>query len=520
MNAKPTRLKWVSTTRLCAEAHRMRARLAALSVVLVAAQALAQSPPAAESQQPTESTSVSAGGASPLPTSGPPTPAPTATALPDPAPALPPAQAPALAPNLQQAVDWLRLPGNAAACELLQLGEFEGLIYVACGHGGLWLLRAGTPPTLVDVRSLGGRVVLLSERAGRLIAQVQRTEEYTVAQRSFAVPPATPAPPARPEEFGKSSGRVERRRGNRVLVDLGRDDGLRRDDRLQFLDPSPKYSWPQMLYPVLGVGRVLSVDQTNAVVEVGVNEIIPEGSYAQRTLLPLSASLVSPPRPPAPVQLSVLLRPLLSTDGAGGGLLLDATASYRFKSPLQLSVALSPFGVGVDRGESAFTFTGFVLASYDTRYFEAGMGVGVQTMNELPLRRPGTGTVLPLLARLGATDGLNLRLRSDLNMIYRDVELGALRVDAQVPLRRGLWLEFGGAGGYAGYLLGEFGVRRQFSGNGEPGSTYLTLSAGFASISRQRCAQIFDDAFGNSLDCQDGPAASGIHLGLGFERRF
>jgi len=69
------------------------------------------------------------------------------------------------APNAheQQIVSWIHYGKFAGACSLYRVVEYSGLVYAACGDAGLWLIRGGPPPMLVEARSLGGRVVNVYE---------------------------------------------------------------------------------------------------------------------------------------------------------------------------------------------------------------------------------------------------------------------------------------------------------------------------------------------------------------------
>jgi hypothetical protein len=328
--------------------------------------------------------------------------------------------------------------------------------------------------------------------------------------------PAAEAATSGPKTFG----RVLRQQGAEVTIDLGAADGVNVGQQMLFLDPTRPVSTPGW-YTVLAVGVVSAVKEHGASVRMGLDEVVPTGAFAQRTNLQPSAAVVAPPRPLG-WAVRGALRPFVAVNGVGGGALAELALDLRLKAPFHFSVNISPMGFGAQKGHGVGSFTGYALVGYDTRYGELGLGIGAQTINYVTAQKPGTGTVFPLFARIGAVDGLHLSARADLTLIYREYVLGSLRLDARAPVAQGMWLDASVGFGKAGYTLAELSLRRLLHGNGHAGSTFLNLGAGMSGLTRERCHDpppelgIFDP----SPVCQGKVQPLGIHLAAGLERRF
>lgn len=372
---------------------------------------------------------------------------------------------------------------------------------------------------------MGGRVVGFLIRGDQLHALT--LQERLVAAGATGV--LSPSPSTvildlrrEPEPGAKGYGYARDQNGTDVQIDLGEENSLKVDQHILFLDRKRPVRTPGW-YGVIAVGVVRDVNPRTAHVEVGQNEAVEPGSFAQVTTLPRSLSVLSPPRTPSPFSMSLFTRPYVALNRHGGGALFEANAALHPRPQLRLELAFSPFGFAETAAQhDIFTFTGFLAISYDSRYWQAGAGIGAQTINSVMIQKPGTGTLFPLLLRFGALDGLNLRLRTDVTLIYQTFRFGALRVEGRVPLQSDLWLEVAGGGGPAGYVLGEFGLRKQFSGNGGSGTNFFTITLGGTQLSRAACQPEPPEFsfFSQPAICTTGTKPAGMHLGLGLEHRF
>jgi hypothetical protein len=400
-------------------------------------------------------------------------------------------------------------------------------VYAACANDGLLVMVTNPVPELLEQRDLGGSVVELFEKNGELCARVLKSTTAIVV----ASPPPTPAqvtleqeeergarPPQTPAKPRKRKrkrhldgwGHVIERDDDTVIVDLGSDDGVEVGERVEFVLADPL---EEQRSPLSVVGIVRAVAPRRARVLLGQNEDVPLYSPGRVSARPVTKSSTAPPRAHDFTSVSLLLRPFLGIASTGGGIIVDAAVSRRLSAPVRLSAVIAPFGYGAEGGLSATTFTGYVMPSYDTRLFEAGVGLGVQTVNTSYFE-PGTGTLLPLFVRLGASDGLSLSGRADFTLFHQSLAANGARVELLFPVERGAWLLLNGAGGRSGYTELELGLRAQMYGNGGRGSHFITVVAGASEVSSQLCVRAFESSW-----CMDNPRVSGAHFGVGFESR-
>jgi len=126
-------------------------------------------------------------------------------------------------------------------------------------------------------------------------------------------------------------------------------------------------------------------------------------------------------------------------------------------------------------------------ASFDTRGFELGLGVGVMSVNEDPwlggLPYPLTSataafTVDPLL-RIGAIDGLDVVVTMQVPHV-KSFEFGGMFGTIQIPAGRRAWLLLRGGASRDGFFTAGFAERWLFRGNGGRGSIFFLVSQGVA----------------------------------------
>lgn len=454
-------------------------------------------------------------------------------------PAKEPAPVP-ITPELLSA--WLTRRADDRTCSPRAVKITKDSAYVACGRLGLWVIRfhANREPEIVERRQLGGDVVDLFERGGRLWAEVNRIEARPVVtlpdddDTSESEPPvATPhrAPPEpKPQQRRKvvhhpaerKLGHVVAIEGDTPVVDLGSRDGLSAGDRIEVLVRDARSIDPkEESYSPIAVGKVVAVSSTRARVEFGLDERIPVGARARVTRRPLSASSV-PPRLPKLWEVSALAGPLLATDDFGGGLFVEARASYRFESA-SAGFVVDPLAFAFAEPGAVLALTAFAFASLDSRSFELGIGVGGQTVNDPgPDFETGSGTVIPEFIRLGSRDGLHLALRTDVVLFHKQFSFSGMNGTLQIPSGNGTWLVARAGGSMSGYALGELGLRALLRGRGDRGSSFITVTAGWANLF-EACPYrtSLDPATGipPSSSCEE-KGYEGPILRVGLERRF
>jgi hypothetical protein len=405
---------------------------------------------------------------------------------------------------------WLSSPA-APHCALVELARRAGLIYAACGADGVLIVAPGSPPTLLDHQHLPGSVVGFAVANGKLVARVNREIQVEISAPSPTPPIAAstasaPLPLASP----RGAAAVVLVTPDHVVIDLGRDDSIQLGTHIAFEDASQPGGR-------IVVGSVSRVSPHRARVELAVAHQIAFGSVARITLEPVTRNVE---RRLGGASFGLLARPFLGLASDGVGVLVDADLGYRFASPFQLRLVFAPIGSATSAQSSSTTLTGFLLASYDSPVFEAGSGLGAQTVNDSgrPIS-PGSGTLLPLYFRAGRIDGLNASLRLDFTLFHQEFEFTSAFFRGSVPIVPRWWLVLAAAGGSSGFSLFEAGVRRRFLGDGGSGTLDLLATAGASRI--YKVEHTFQAApGGGEFAVANTSSFSGAHLGLGFEKRF
>ena len=415
-------------------------------------------------------------------------------------------------------------------------------LLLACGAAGVWEFALGeVTPRFVRSYAFAGEVVgFIAEPSGRLWVKLQVLEArpfstattppagvfpaLTPSSPAAAAPSTTtvaaaPAPaPAMPLLPRPQNGRVVRKASGEVWISLGSLDGIARGDRIEFAvtsEGAPESEEAELSREDIAVGVVTNVIPAGARVRLGLNESVPEKALARPTRAPPSGSLAAPPRVSGLWELELLMRPFAAMDELGGGALLSGSFGYR-SDHLHLQALIDPLAFAAVRTKrSVGAANAAVTASYDSHYFEMGLGLGAQTVNETDFSvSPGSGLSLVQLVRFGARDGLNFSARTSVVLFHSQFQFGGMVAGAQIPVTRGYWFLLNGGGGNVGYGYGELGLRALLAGNGFAGSKYLTVTAGGVGVFRSgTCADFFSA-------CTDGAAYGGPMVGVGGEWRF
>jgi hypothetical protein len=235
----------------------------------------------------------------------------------------------------------------------------------------------------------------------------------------------------------------------------------------------------------IATGRVVSVMPGRARVSVGIDTRVPAGASAQRMEQAHSDYPLAPGRLPNVVHAGFDVRTFLPLDvSAGIGMLASAFGMYRFDAPV--AVRLNVVSVGfVTSAPGGAVFDGNVALSFDTQYFELGLGAGALTTYLYWDSVPISFEVAHFL-RVGAIDGLKLETQVAEYLDSATFSLADVHGLIQVPITRRWWLVTrGGRGSAEGqplYAYGELGARLLLTGNGDRHSLFLTVAFGGTAV--------------------------------------
>ena len=377
-------------------------------------------------------------------------------------------------------------------------------VHVACGADGAVEVALGPAPAVVAHRSYDAAVTGHFVLDGAVWVRLARVEARPleastsapvgappVTPSSLPEPAATPAP-SRLAVLERHPGRVivasppdaPLERGAHVElfvehpVDLGGGAGATREERV-------------------AIGRVSAAGDGRAEVELGLGERVPPSALARPTSAPLTASMFTSPRLPGLWDLRFALRPFLALGTVGFGMVDELRATWRFEAPVAVHAMVEPLGLGIADAGNILALAGNVVVTYDSALFEVGLGLGWSAVNgdlltssydsgsgtgSYEFKRVKHGLSLAQLARLGATDGLNLSIFNSFILHDDEFKYGGTRVSVQVPVDERLWFVMTGGGGLAGYAFGEIGLRVLVTGNGDRGTVFLTPTLGAAGL--------------------------------------
>jgi len=414
-------------------------------------------------------------------------------------------------------------------------------LLLACGAAGVWelALDAANPRFIRSYDFAGDVVGFVTEPDGRLWVKLQVLEARPFAPGGASpagafpdaapmrapiptappiasAPPPPPPPPPRPTTSGKSVGRVTRSEPGQVVISLGTLDGVGRGNHIELTTDHGEDTGDEatLTRETLAVGLVTNVTEHSARVSLGIGEAAPVGAVATPTVGQLTSSLSAPVRASRLWDLELFARPFVAWGELGGGALLSASVGYRFEH-LHLQALVDPLGIADVQDKSAITtVNAAVIASYDSQYFEMGLGLGAQTVNDPELfLQPGSGLAALQLVRFGSPDGLNVSARTNIVLFHSEFQFGGMVASGQIPVTRGYWLLLNGGGGNFGYGFGELGMRVLLTGNGLAGSKFLTVTAGGAAVFRSpSCDEFFS--------CSQDLVYGGPMAGVGGEWRF
>jgi hypothetical protein len=264
--------------------------------------------------------------------------------------------------------------------------------------------------------------------------------------------------------------------------------GWRRDDDVEFVgirEVATEGVWAQP--ERIATGRVLSVMPGRARVFVGIDTRIPVGASAQRMEQTHSDYPLAPGRLPDVVHAGFDVRTFYPVAWSSGvGMLGSAFGMYRFDAPVAVRLNVASVGfVTLPPGSSAGTpgdgtvFDGNVALTFDTQYFEMGLGAGALTT--YVSSGPISFEVANFL-RVGAIDGLMVETQVAEYLESATLHLADVHGLIEVPITRRWWLVTRCGGGQPKDFYGEQGARHLLTGNGDRQSLFLTVAFGYSAV--------------------------------------
>jgi hypothetical protein len=453
----------------------------------------------------------------------------------------------AAAPTCEMTDDGVKVTTESGSVEY-QLTEQAGgclvqadKLYLAAGMAGI-VVYAIDGPNAVRQGSWtpGDREVIRVERSGKgLVAVTARLElvpllvaaDGTVQQAGLAsflsgqvmVPAvasaAEPAdlPPAKAAATLNPSvtGQVTEVRSEVAVLDVGSKDGVQVGDRFELRSQELKSQYSlssgkdEMLpsNKVTAVVAVASVAEGKALVKLGRGDRTTVGDVAVPTGRALTGDSWFPGYQRNLNRVRARIAPFLGIDTLSAGMVTSAMYDRTFNFPMRIEAGFS--NIGFVFGEDfAAPFHFNVVPSYDTDYFEVGLGAGyVYSSDE---RRRGASFLQKV--RLGTVDGLNVTVHN--SFVYQrgqlrgwfsyDSEYGAAPklgeactpgsddeevtnyefnwegIDAtlSIPLTSRVTLITDWSFSNAGWFYGDIGIRTLVMGNGGHGTLIIPVTIG------------------------------------------
>lgn len=386
-------------------------------------------------------------------------------------------------------------------CTVQALATSGDLRFVACGEAGLWIVRVASDRSaqVVTQQLFEGPVTAFAYRDGRLWFQVVSVrahelalptqadgnasfalEDFTLPKAPLRVPPAAARaePPAR--------GVVVALEPGFAIVDLGVAQGARlgTGDHVVLRPTRADDALYASNDPAV-VGVVVDAGRQKSRVELGLNERVQLGASVERTGAELTGARFSPPRASAVWDVGFVAHGMLVLDDLGVGAFADAHVGYHFSAPVHLEARLAPIGIATARSGVVAPYAALLAASFDTTWFEAGLGGGAQSVGSPDISLdPGSGLTVALRLRLGARDGAHLETFAYMALFHSNFEFSQLRLQAQIPIAHKAWLRAALHVGNMGLSHAELGLRLLTAGNGGPGSFFLDTVIGGANFFR------------------------------------
>jgi len=428
----------------------------------------------------------------------------------------------------------IELTGTAYDCVVA--GD---VVYVALGVAGVAVYQLGEPaPVLkttwkpdagevVRVRLEGGRVMAVMAKL-KLVPLVS-TPEGGLAPESLsgllapakqgstaviAAPAITPEPQAKPTAPTDGiSGTVTEIHAENAVIDVGADDGVEKGMRFEIRSQqlvkrfNLKTGTDKMMPSdkVTGVVKVIQVAPGKAMVVLGRGDRAQVGDKAVGTARKLTQSRLFPGYERNLNRVQARVAPFLGlstlTVGTFGKVMYDRT----FDIPLRVETGVR--NVGFLFGENfGAPFQFDVIPSYDTDFFEVGLGTGFSYSAHDKKR----GFLFMQKVRLGTIDGVNFTMWN--SFIYQEkhdefwgwgdgasvslagndcdpdwdsgepdgseFEWNGLDASLSLPVTDRVTLAWDFSWSQAGWIHSDLGIRTLVMGNGGDGTLIIPVSIG------------------------------------------
>jgi hypothetical protein len=340
-----------------------------------------------------------------------------------------------------------------------------------------------------------------------------------------AAPASTPTLGTPPDAVGEPDdedvvaadqlpGTVVKVRGDIAVLDVGSDAGVGKGDRFEIRSQALTRQYdletgvyePRPSDQITAVVEVTSVSPDKALVSLGRGDRARVGDHALPTDKKVSGNNWFPGYERSLNRIQAKAGPYLGINTLSAGMLASVMYDRTFAFPMRLSAGFSNVGLifGEDFGAP---FHLDVIPSYDTDYFEVGLGLGyVFSSHE---RRRGLSFLQKV--RLGTVDGLNLTVQNafiyerrrtsswfggggaadslkmgeDCTPTDDDEDLSGYEfnwegIDATLamPLNRRVTMVMDWSFSNAGWLYGDIGIRTLVMGNGGHGTLIIPVTIG------------------------------------------
>ncbi|HET6334372.1 MAG TPA: hypothetical protein VFG30_14210 [Polyangiales bacterium] len=462
-------------------------------------------------------------------------------------------------------------------CELRAIVTSGNLRYLACGEAGVWTARV-TPgraaAELVDQRATPGNAGGFFVRDGNLWVETTTVSAERLAPVALdatvrngliaapdavggaaasSLPPTAATPPPAPTEppgpapapagpppvilpalqpsaaeptppkklqspdFIPADARVVKLEPGYAIIDMGSVHGVTAGDHVSIEQTTKERvddDYSALRHQRLAVGNAAVIGLERTKVQLGVDERVPVGAVARPTRDPVSSTAFAPPRLGGIWHAGFIARPFIVVDNFGVGASFEARVGYRWEIPFHVEALILPLTIGTGRQDAVGAAAGIVTASFDSKLFEIGLGVGGQTVNDPAFDlESGSGSTLAQRLRIGSVDGGMLEVFTYIVLFHQKFEFSDINVHGQLPVGDRSWLVVNGGGGSLGMGFGEIGLRVLLDGNGDAGSFFLTATIGGIHLFRSRfCSS-------NEFNC-DAVDYTGPHAGVGGDWRF
>jgi hypothetical protein len=321
----------------------------------------------------------------------------------------------------------------------------------------------------------------------------------------------------RSDEFEPEPARVVALEPGFAVIDMGAAHGVTADDHVAFERMTKERVDDEQMTERrerVAIGNAATVGRTRTRVALGIGERVEVGMRARPTRDPPTASSFAPPRISGVWHAGFMARPFLIVDNLGAGIALEGRAGYRPEFPVHFEALAKPVAVATGREGMVPAIAGLLMASFDSRLFEVGLGIGGQTMNDPAFDlESGSGTTIAQRLRIGAVDGGMIEVISYVVLFHSEFEFSDLSVYGQLPVGERSWLIMSGGAGSIGFGYAEVGLRVMLQGNGDAGTLFLSATIGGV--------HVFDRTFDSIDGVNVGDVDyNGPMLGGGVEWRF